>query len=57
MNDHLKDNGLAIEQLTYRVGRMLKFDPSAEKFVDDSEANSMLTRNYRAPFVVPDKVA
>jgi predicted dehydrogenase len=56
MNEHLKDNGLNIEQLTYRVGRMLKFDPSAEKFVDDSEANSMLTRNYRAPFTVPDKV-
>jgi predicted dehydrogenase len=57
MNDHLKDNGLPIEQLTYRVGRTLNFDPSAEKFVDDSEANSMLTRNYRAPFTVPEKVA
>jgi predicted dehydrogenase len=57
MNDHLKDNGLKIEELTYRVGRTLKFDPAGEKFVDDSEANSMLTRNYRAPFVVPEKVA
>jgi predicted dehydrogenase len=57
MNEHLKDNGLKIEQLTYRVGRMLKFDAKAEEFVDDSEANSMLTRNYRPPFVVPAKVA
>ncbi len=56
MNDHLKDNGLKIEELTYRVGRTLKFDPAGEKFVDDSEANSMLTRKYRAPFVVPEKV-
>ena len=56
MNDHLKDNGLKIEELTYRVGRTLNFDPAGERFVDDSEANSMLTRNYRAPFVVPEKV-
>jgi predicted dehydrogenase len=57
MNEHLKDNGLKLDQLTYRVGRTLKFDPAAEKFVDDSEANSLLTRNYRAPFIVPDRVA
>jgi predicted dehydrogenase len=57
MNEHLKDNGLKVEELTYRVGRMLKFDASAEKFIDDSEANSLLTRNYRAPFAVPDRVA
>jgi predicted dehydrogenase len=57
MNEHLKQNGLKIEELTYRVGRTLKFDPSAEKFVGDSEADALLTRNYRAPFAVPDKVA
>jgi len=57
MNEHLKDNGLKLDQLSYRVGRTLKFDRSAEKFVDDSEANTLLTRNYRAPFVVPEKVA
>ena len=55
-NEHLKENGLKLEELTYRVGRMLKFDASAEKFVDDSQANALLTRNYRAPFVVPEKV-
>jgi len=31
-------------------------NPSTESFVNDSEADSMLTREYRAPFVVPAKV-
>ncbi len=33
-----------------------RFDPVAERFVDDGDANRLLTRPYRAPFVVPDKV-
>lgn len=42
--------------IAYRTGRVLTFDPATEKFVGDTEANAMLTRQYRAPFVVPDKV-
>lgn len=42
--------------ISYRLGRQLKFDPSAERFVGDEQANGMLTRDYRAPFVVPEKV-
>ena len=45
-----------ISNISYRLGRKLKFDPHAVKFVNDAEANKMLTRNYRAPYVVPDKV-
>ena len=37
-------------------GRRLEFDPKSEHFVSDREANRLLTRNYRSPFVVPDKV-
>jgi hypothetical protein len=29
----------------------------AESFVDDAEANRLLTREYRKPFAVPDKVS
>jgi hypothetical protein len=40
----------------YRLGRVLSFDPEAERFVDDDEANAMLSRDYRSPFVVPEEV-
>lgn len=42
--------------IAYRLGRHLKFDPTFEKFVDDTEADTMLTRQYREGFVVPDEV-
>ena len=42
--------------ISYRVGRTLKFDPDSMKFINDEEANKMLTREYRAPFTVPEKV-
>jgi hypothetical protein len=38
------------------VGRTLEFDPISMRFINDDEANKMLTREYRAPFVVPDQV-
>lgn len=41
---------------SYRVGRKLKFDAQTLKFVGDAEANALLTRKYRAPYIVPDKV-
>ncbi len=42
--------------ISYRLGRKLRFDPVTETFTGDREANAMLTRKYRAPFVVPDRV-
>src|SRR5204863_3328555 len=45
-----------LANISYRLKRRLNFDPSSGKFVKDDEANRMLTRNYRAPYVVPDKV-
>jgi hypothetical protein len=42
--------------IAYRVGRVLEFNPITEKFVGDAEADKLLTRTYRAPFVVPDRV-
>jgi len=35
---------------------MLKFKGDYEKFAEDFEADKMLTRIYRTPYVVPDKV-
>jgi predicted dehydrogenase len=42
--------------IAYRLGRTLKFDPTKEVFIGDKQANAMLTRKYRAPYIVPDKV-
>ncbi|MDQ2900461.1 MAG: Gfo/Idh/MocA family oxidoreductase [Acidobacteriota bacterium] len=42
---------------SYRLGgRKLTFDGTTEKYVGDNEANGYLSRHYRAPYVVPDKV-
>ena len=38
------------------VGRTLSFDPDTEQFLDDAEANRLLTRQYRPPFVLHDSV-
>ena len=56
MQDHLKGNSLKLEEIDYVVGRELKFDSKNESIIGDDEANDMLTRKYRAPFVVPEKV-
>jgi predicted dehydrogenase len=48
--------GMDLAESTYQMGRVLEFDPRTEKFVDDKEANRLLTREYRAPFVMPETV-
>ena len=35
------------------LGRNLKWDPDAEQFVDDAEANAMLTRTVRKGYEWP----
>ncbi|MEX2512794.1 MAG: Gfo/Idh/MocA family oxidoreductase [Cyclobacteriaceae bacterium] len=42
--------------ISYRLGRGLKFMGEYEKFANDSEANTMLTRPGRPPYVVPEQV-
>lgn len=45
-----------LSERTYTLGRELQLDPKQEKFIGDTEANALLTREYRKPFVVPEKV-
>jgi predicted dehydrogenase len=42
--------------ISYRTGRKLQFNPVSERFVNDPEADKLLTREYRKPYVVPEKV-
>jgi hypothetical protein len=42
--------------ISYRTGRKLAFDPAKEKFIGDAEANKLVSRDYRKPYVVPEKV-
>ena len=51
--EHLKANGLDLDQLTLSSGAPIRFDPNKETIVDNEAARAMLTRNYRKPFVVP----
>jgi len=53
---HLSSTLPQIGNISYRLGRSLRFDGTTETFPGDAEANALLTRAYRAPFVVPDKV-
>ncbi|MCY7349672.1 MAG: gfo/Idh/MocA family oxidoreductase, partial [Cytophagaceae bacterium] len=53
---HLSAGIAHLGNISYRLGRTLKFDPQKEVFVGDKEANQLLTRKYRAPYQVPDKV-
>jgi predicted dehydrogenase len=39
-----------LANISMRVGRPLRWDPTAEKFVDDAEANAMLSREQRAGY-------
>jgi hypothetical protein len=57
MKRHLADaGGVDLAKSTYRLGRTLSYDAQAERFVGAPDANELLSRPYRAPFVVPESV-
>ena len=53
---HLASALAHLGNISYRLGRQLEFDAKSERFTGDTQADAMLTRRYRAPFVVPEKV-
>lgn len=53
--EHLAANSVDIKEGKYRLGKKLAFDSAHEKFVGDSHANHLLTRDYRKGFEVPAK--
>ncbi len=50
---HLADNGVDIAKSQLTLGPWLQFDPTKETFTANAEANALLTRRHRKPFVVP----
>jgi hypothetical protein len=42
--------------IAFRTGRAIRFDEKTETCMDDKEANRLLGRTYRKPFVAPDSV-
>ena len=56
MEEHLAANGVDLKQTKLSIGPTLKFDPKAERFVDNAKANDLISRPYRPDFVVPQKV-
>jgi predicted dehydrogenase len=53
---HLSTSLCHLANISYRVGRSLKFLSEYERFASDAEADALLTRVYRTPYVVPDQV-
>jgi predicted dehydrogenase len=58
LQENLEGAGVRLDDATYQLGRTLTVDPANERFVGEGseDANLLLTRRYRAPFVVPDAV-
>lgn len=56
MEEHLKANAVDLIKTPATLGVPLKFNPRTEKFINNPAANELLTRVYRPPFVVPQKV-
>jgi predicted dehydrogenase len=49
---HLSCALVHLGEIAYRTGRVLTFDPAAESFRGDQEANALLTKPYREPWKV-----
>jgi hypothetical protein len=56
MIEHLKRNNVDTEKDKLTLGVMLNMDPKVEKFIGNKDADKLLTREYRAPYVVPERV-
>lgn len=62
IQDHLFMNWVDLEKTPMTLGVELEYDTKANRFIGEGQygmarwANDMLTRKYRAPYVVPDRV-
>lgn len=54
MVQHLQANGVDLNATPLTLGPVLQFNPNTEKATDNEAAAKLMTREYRAPFVVPE---
>jgi len=53
---HLSSSLCYLGNIAHETERTLRFDPAAERFTGADEANRLLTRDYRRPFMLPEKL-
>jgi hypothetical protein len=56
LEGHLSTTITHLGNIAYKTGRKLVFDSETERFVNDKEADTYLTREYREPYVLPKEV-
>ena len=59
VSDVMKNTTDALPELKdpqWTLGPKLDFDPAKEKFVNNAEADKLLTRDYRTPYIVSENV-
>ena len=57
LEGHMSTAMMHLGNIAYLTGRKLTFDGKTERFVNDEDANTYLTRKeYRKPYVLPDEV-
>jgi hypothetical protein len=56
VNYHYKvDLAITLANLSYQLGRSVRFDPNLEKFVDDKQAAKLARPEYRRPWRFPSE--
>lgn len=53
---HLAANGITLDTDQAQLGMPLRIDPATLTIADNDAASMLLTRTYRAPFIVPENV-
>ena len=56
LTGHISCTICHLAKIAYKLGRTIQFDPKTEQFPGDEEANRLLKRPYRPPYVVPEQV-
>ena len=56
MLSHLQANEVDVAKDMVTLGPVLTMDPKTETFPGNAKANALLTRDYRAQFIVPNQV-